>query len=189
MAQSISSGQCIAESKLISGQIPLAWRKIVTITRGVSVDLAGLDGGEALEGGRSITTAELKDALSRAKVELQPGDIFFFRTGYSRYYMTDNRKYIRSMPGIDVDAAQWLTGQGVAAIGADNLAVEVTPYPDQGAILPVHQHTLVEAGVHLVENLALDGLTQNDVTTFCLIMIPIKITGATGCPLRPVALI
>jgi len=159
------------------------------ITRGVSVDLAGLDGGEFLEGGRSITTAELKDALSRAKVQLQPGDIFFFRTGYSRYYMTDNRKYIRSAPGIDVDAARWLTGQGVAAIGADNMAVEVTPYPEKGAILPVHQHTLVEAGVHLVENLALDGLMQSDVTTFCLIMIPIKITGATGCPLRPVALI
>lgn len=159
------------------------------ITRGVFLDLAGLDGGDALDGARTITAAELKDALSAVKVQLQPGDILFFRTGHGRHYMTDNRTYIRSEPGIDVDAARWLTGQGVAAIGADNLAVEVTPYPERGMILPVHQHTLVEAGVHLVENLALDGLAQAGVATFCLIMIPIKITGATGSPLRPIALI
>lgn len=165
------------------GQMPPA------ITRGVVVDLAGLDGGDALEGGRSISVTEVKDALGDAKVQLQPGDIVFLRTGHGQYYMTDNRTYIRSEPGIDVEAAQWLTGEGVAAIGADNLAVEVTPYPDHGVILPVHQHTLVEAGVHLVENLALDGLAEGGITTFCLIMIPIKITGATGCPLRPVALI
>jgi kynurenine formamidase len=103
--------------------------------------------------------------------------------------MKDNQKYISTEPGIDVEAAQWLTGQKVSVIGCDNMGVEVLPYPEKGKMLPVHQHTLVEAGVHLIENLVLDELMRQNVTTFCFIMLPIKFTGATASPVRPIAVL
>ena len=56
-------------------------------------------------------------------------------------------------------------------------------------IFPVHLHTLVEAGVYLVENMMLSQLAREGVTAFCLILLPVKFKGATGCPVRPVAMI
>jgi len=77
----------------------------------------------------------------------------------------------------------------VVAIGADNMAVEVLPAEKHEILMPVHQHCLAEAGVYLVENLALDALAKAGIHSFCLAMIPIKFKGATGSPVRPVAMV
>ena len=47
--------------------------------------------------------------------------------------MHDNAKYISGEPGLNEQAARWLTQNDVVAIGADNMAVEVLPgtnHPD-----------------------------------------------------------
>jgi kynurenine formamidase len=88
-----------------------------------------------------------------------------------------------------VPAARWLTQRDVVAIGCDNMAVEVLPNPDRGIAMPVHQHVLVEAGVHLIENLSLDELARNRIASFCFILLAAKFKGATGCPVRPIALV
>jgi kynurenine formamidase len=111
------------------------------------------------------------------------------RTGWGRYFGLDNARYLQAEPGIDVAAARWLTGQGVVAIGCDNMAVEVLPNPDPALSMPVHQHTLAEAGVHLIENLMLEELAVERVTQSCFILLATKFKGATGAPVRPVALI
>ena len=85
--------------------------------------------------------------------------------------------------------ARYLTTRGAAIIGTDNMAVEVLPNPDKTLALPVHQHALAEAGVHLIENMALDELAADGIATFCTIVLPPKIRGATGAPLRPVAVV
>ncbi len=159
------------------------------ITRGVLLDVAGLDGGAHLQPGRAIAPDELARAADAAGLALEPGDIVLIRTGWGRYFGTDNARYLAGEPGIDVPAARWLTAQGVAAIGCDNMAVEVLPNPDHGLALPVHQHALVEAGVYLIENLALEELAAARVTACCVILLPVKFRGATGCPVRPVALV
>ena len=49
-------------------------------------------------------------------------------------------------------------------IGADKMALEVLPgtnHPQE--IMPVHQHSLAEAGVHIIENRVMDGLIEKDV--------------------------
>ena len=104
--------------------------------------------------------------------------------------MHDNAKYISGEPGLNEEAAKWLTKNDVVAIGADNMAVEVLPgtkHPD--IMMPVHQHCLAEAGVHLIENLALSEISARAISEFCLIMLPVKLKGATGCPIRPVAVL
>ena len=157
------------------------------ITRGLLLDVAGLDGGPHLAAGRAITPEELAHAA--AGLTIEPGDFVLVRTGWGRFFGTDNARYLAGSPGIDVAAAKWLTAQGVAAIGSDNMALEVLPNPDPTLALPVHQHCLAEAGVHIIENLALEELAADGVRSFCLIVLPPKMRGATGAPVRPVALV
>ena len=159
------------------------------ITRGVMLDVAGADGGDYLENGRSVGPDDLKRALDKAKLALRPGDVVFVRTGWGRFFMTDNEKFLSGEPGLNEAAAHWLTGQDVVAIGADNMAVEVLPAEKHEALMPVHQHCLAEAGVYLVENLALDALAKAGIYSFCLNMVPIKFKGATGSPVRPIAIV
>jgi kynurenine formamidase len=159
------------------------------ITRGVLLDLAGLDGGQHLEKGRPISPDDLARAADRAGVSIEAGDIVLIRTGWGRFFGTDNARYIDGEPGIDVAAARWLTQRDVVAIGCDNMAVEVLPNPDRSLMMPVHQHVLAEAGVYLIENLALEEAVRERLTTFCFILLATKYKGATGCPVRPIALL
>lgn len=159
------------------------------VTRGVLLDVAGLDGGVHLNPGRAITPDELARAAEAARIGIEPGDIVLIRTGWGRHFGQDNARYLTGEPGIDVPAAQWLTRQGVVAIGCDNMAVEVLPNPDRTLSMPVHQHALVEAGVHLIENLALEEAAADRLSSFCMILLAPKFRGATGAPVRPVALI
>jgi kynurenine formamidase len=48
---------------------------------------------------------------------------------------------------------------------------------------------LVDSGVHLIENLNLEGLAADGVTEGFFIALPLKITGATGSWVRPVLVV
>lgn len=159
------------------------------ITRGVLLDIAGLDGGDHLPAGRVVTPDDLARAAHAVRLAIEPGDIVLIRTGWGRFFGTDNARYLAGEPGIDAPAARWLTQQGVVAIGCDNMAVEVLPNPNKALSMPVHQHALVEAGVYLIENLVLDALAQDRLGKFCFILLATKFRGATGSPVRPVALV
>ena len=152
------------------------------VTRGILLDVAGLDGGEHLEPGRVITPEDLQNATAAANVTIEPGDIVMIRTGWGRLFGIDNPRYVAGEPGIDVPAARWLTEQGVVAVGCDNMAVEVLPNPNKALSMPVHQHLLVEAGVYIIENLALEELAKENLSSFCFILLATKYKGATGCP-------
>jgi kynurenine formamidase len=160
------------------------------VTRGLCVDVSGLDGGAHLEAGRVVSVDDLKRAFDGAGVAPRAGDVVCINTGWGRYFMVDNARYTKGEPGIDAPAAEWLSGQGVLAIGCDNMAVEVLPGTKHPSVMmPVHQHCLAEAGVYLVENMVLDGLVAGGIREFCLVMLPVKFKGATGSPIRPIAMI
>jgi kynurenine formamidase len=159
------------------------------ITRALLLDVAGLDGEAHLAPGRVITPDDLARAVDASGTAIEPGDVVLIRTGWSRYFASDVARYLQGEPGIDVAGAHWLTRQGVAAIGCDNMAVEVMPNPEPKIILPVHQHALVEAGVYLVENLVLDAVAAAGARQFCFILLATKFRGATGSPVRPLALL
>jgi kynurenine formamidase len=159
------------------------------IARGVLLDVAGLDGGQFLNPGRALSRDDLQRAADTAGVAIEAGDIVLIRTGWGRFFGVDNARYVVGEPGIDVAAARWLTSCDVVAIGCDNMAIEVLPNPDRSLMMPVHQHVLAEAGVYLIENLALDEIARERLTSFCCILLATKYKGATGCPVRPVALV
>ena len=73
-------------------------------------------------------------------------------------------------------------------VGADNFPVEVAPNPDPELSLPVHQIMLVINGIHLVERMKLDELVASGVREFAFAVQPLKLEGATGSTVAPVAL-
>ena len=55
--------------------------------------------------------------------------------------------------------------------------------------MPVHVHLLVESGIHIIENLNLEELARAAAYEFLFIALPLKMQGATGSPIRPIALV
>ena len=158
------------------------------ITRGVLVDVAAYKGVDMLGDAYEITVDDLQSALKKQNLSLKAGDAVIIHTGWGKLYGKDNARFVKSCPGIGVKAAEWLIGQSPVLLGSDNWPVEVAPNPDPQLSLPVHQVALVVNGVHLLENLKLDELAGKNVQEFAFIMTPLKIKGATGSTVSPIAL-
>jgi kynurenine formamidase len=157
------------------------------ITRGVLIDVAALKGVPMLGDTYAITVDDLQQALQRQKLTLEPGDALIVHTGWGRLWDTDGPRYLKTNPGLTTAAAEWLAKQDPMLIGTDNGPVGVTPDPDPNLSNPVHQIALVVNGIHLLENLKLDELAGKQVYEFALIVQPLKIQGATGSTVAPIA--
>jgi kynurenine formamidase len=158
------------------------------MTRGVVIDVAALKGVEMLPTAYEITPDDLQAALKRQNLALEAGDAVIINTGWSRLWGKENQRYAAASPGIGVAAAEWIASQNPMLVGADNLSVEIVPNPDKTINLPVHQIMLVVHGIHLLENLKLHDLVAKGVHEFAFILQPLKIQGATGSTVAPIAI-
>ena len=172
-----------------SGFTKLGIHTVGTImTRGVMIDVAALKGVDMLQGGYEITVDDLQAALKRQGTVLRPGDAVLIHGGWGKLWGKENARYqTGGHAGIGVAAAEWLIKQDPMLLGADNATVEISPNPDKLISLPVHQLALVIHGVHLLENLKLDELAAKKVYEFAFVMQPMKMQGATGSTVAPVA--
>lgn len=157
------------------------------ITRGVLIDVAKSHQVDCLPDSYAITVEDCEKVLADAGVTLQPGDVAMVRTGRMGYW-PDGSKVLGNPPGLSLEAAKWLTSQGISAIAADQECVEVGPSQHEDNWLPGHCHFLAEAGVPMIELVNLEDLSRDGVNEFCLIAAPIRLRGASGAPLRPIAL-
>jgi kynurenine formamidase len=147
------------------------------LRRGVLIDVAG---DTPLAPDFEITPAHLEGADVRA------GDIVLLRTGWGRYF-EDARRFVNDIrsPGPTLAAAQWLSSRRIFAAGSDTVPFERSPDSE----MPVHVHLLVESGIHIIECLNLEELARDGVREFLFVGAPMKIRGATGAPIRPLAII
>jgi kynurenine formamidase len=157
------------------------------VTRGVLLDVAGLKGVECLPPSYAITVEDCQKALAQNGLILGEGDVAFVRTGRMAYW-PDGTSVLGDPPGLSMEAARWLTAQGIAAVAADQECVEVGPSQHEDNWLPGHCHFLTESGVPMIELVNLEELARDQVHEFCLIATPIRLRGATGAPLRPIAM-
>jgi kynurenine formamidase len=158
------------------------------MTRGVLLDIAALKGVEMLPDTYEITVADLQQALQRQQLTLQPGDAVILHTRWGRQWGTENDRYTSTNPRIDVAASEWLARQDPMLIGADTAPINVTPSPNPKLSNPVHQIALVVNGIFLLENLRLDELASQRTYEFALIVEPLKLVGATGSTVAPIAI-
>jgi kynurenine formamidase len=152
------------------------------VGRGVLLDVAG---GRRLDPDYAITPADLERS---ARVELKPGDIVLVRTGFGALWARPE-EYLRAA-GVGAAASRWLIDRGVSAVGADNIAFDVMnapPDPELKVTLPGHVLLLVRAGIPIIENLNLEELAAANVYEFLFVCLPLKMRGATGSPVRPIA--
>ncbi len=157
------------------------------MTRGVLIDVAKYKGLDMLSDTYEIAVADLEGALARENIALQPGDAVILHTGWAKLWGKDNARYSKGNPGIGVKAAEYIIGKDPMLMGADTAPVEVSPNPDPLLSLPIHEMALAINGVHLLENLDLEDLSAKGAYEFALIMEPLKLEGATGSTVAPIA--
>lgn len=153
------------------------------LRRGVLLDIAKLAGVDALPVDFEVTPEHLNAAS--AGMAIEPGDVVLLRTGWAKYW-DDAARFVSEVhgPGPGAAGARWLSGRRVFAAGADTIAFEKVPDPG----MPVHVHLLVESGIHIIEALNLEELARDGVREFLFVAAPLKIRGATGAPVRPLAI-
>lgn len=157
------------------------------IGRAVLLDVAGLHRLEALPDAYEVTVADLEAAASAAGVEVGLGDIVLVRTGKVREFYSDPAAYEASQPGVGAEAAVWLYEQGMAVLATDTTGTEPMPFADINRT--THRAMLVDRGVHLIENVFLDELAADGIVESAFFCLPLKLTGATGSWVRPVAIV
>ncbi|WP_420391221.1 cyclase family protein [Acuticoccus sp.] len=168
-------------------------------TRGVLVDLER-------EHGRTralISYDDLMRTMDAQGAAVEPGDILCLYTGFADVVLSMERspdpETLHSscavLNGRDARLLNWITDSGIAALCADNFAVEGYPAePGEGeryAGLPLHEHCLFKLGLHLGElwyfSEVAAWLRGAGRTGFLLTAPPLRLPRAVGSPTTPVA--
>jgi kynurenine formamidase len=160
------------------------------LTRGVLVDLPGYKGVQRLDGGYEVTLADVRGALERQGIRessIMPGDAVLFRYGWAQLWRTPAEYNAARLPGIGLEVAQWLVERKITVTGGDTSTNEVSPSPT-GAAIPVHQELMMKNGIFNIENLTFEELAAERAYEFLFVATPIRFKGATGSPLRPLAI-
>lgn len=158
------------------------------LCRGVLLDVAGWKGQERLPPRYPIPAEELSSCAAAEGVEVVAGDVLLVRTGFAALWH-DEGAYLQAA-GIAKSGTLWAAERGVVAVGADNMSWDVPDErdPETGATLFAHVYLLPQKGIYIMENLNLEELARVRCYTFAFLGIPLKLNGATGSPLRPLAL-
>lgn len=166
--------------------------------RGVMIDLHGAFGNER----RFVGYDDLMRVCEADAVEVEPGDMVCLHTGLTQILLQLNKK-----PDIDtlenacavLDSRdrrllRWIEESGLSALIADNFAVEgvpAKPEPEASAAEPLHELCIVKLGIHLGELWHLSELNgwlkAHGRNRFMLTAPPLRLPGAVGSPVTPVA--
>jgi kynurenine formamidase len=156
---------------------------------GVLLDVAASKGVEEIEAGYAVTADDLRACCDSQGVSVERGSVALVRTGNARHWSAPER-YLAG-PGMEASASYWLAERLVLAVGADNMAWDVPGLrdPELGCLNPGHLILLARYGIYIIENLALEDLAAARAYRFDFVCTPLKFVGATGSPVRPVAVV
>jgi len=162
------------------------------VNRAVFLDVARhVAGGAAdpLPPGFEITGKHLDETMAAHGVDVRKGDSVLIRTGWGQIFGKDNAKYLgEQSPGPGQDAAKWIIAKGARLAGDDTATFEKRPAAYGKELFSVHMMLLADNGIYIVENMNLEPLSAAKAYTVALIITPLKIQGASGSPLRAIAL-
>lgn len=180
------------------------WAKGGIVGRGVLIDLAAHLGAGDYDplAERPITADEVRAAAAAQQVEVRPGDVLCIRTGWLRAYRSLDpeakaeiaaRKAALFSAGLraDEDIAALLWDWHIAAIAADNPAVEATP--GDPAVGSLHRRVLAMLGIPLGELFDFEALTERlageQRRDFVFTAVPLALVGGLGSPGNAIAVL
>jgi kynurenine formamidase len=161
--------------------------------------------GKPMEAGALVTAKDI-GAMLRAqglwRRGILPGDVLYIYTGWGDHWKDpDTEKlYYTKGPGLSYDAAKYIEQKKVVLVALDNPFTD--PVPDgmlQGKAPPpagvpeglpfvIHHHNLTVAGIHNIQNANLAAIAKDKVWLSCTMILPLRTQGASGSPVRPVAI-
>ncbi|MGH1331058.1 MAG: cyclase family protein [Paracoccaceae bacterium] len=145
---------------------------------------------------------DLMRVMEADHVEVTRGDMVCLHTGFAQLVLGMGgapdkdalHNSCTALDGRDEKLLQWITDSGLATLIADNYAVEAFPARAGDtccALLPLHEHCLFKNGIHLGELWHLtplaNWLRENGRSRFLLTAPPLRLPGAVGSPVTPVA--
>jgi kynurenine formamidase len=165
------------------------------VGRGVLLDIPAARGVSYLEPTESITVDDLLAAEEAQGVTVGEGDLLVVSTGRdARCAAIGGRldPFGGGLAGLHPRTLPWLHERRVALLGGDGISdhmpfTSVADWP-----FPIHQVGIVGIGLHLIDNMRLDGLAATCAGAgrwaFQLAVAPMRVPGGTGSPVNPIAL-
>lgn len=160
-----------------------------------------LGGGEVLAAGRQIQPADI-DAMIEAQGlawrGILPGDVVYIYTGWSDHW--DEGFYYEGGPGLSYDSAVYLADKRIVLVALDNPFTDAVnrgqfagrskppPGGPPNIYTPVHYYNLTKAGIHNIQNANLRAMADDKVWLSCTMILPLRVEGGTGSPVRPIAI-
>ncbi|HWJ84255.1 MAG TPA: cyclase family protein [Cellulomonas sp.] len=161
------------------------------VAPGILLDIPSALGVEQCEPGYEITPDDLDAAVRAQGTKPRPGDVLLVRSGWDLNW-NDRERYIgreSGVPGVGEAGAEWLADHDPRAVGADTIAFEHLAPGNGHALLPAHRVLLVERGINIIETMNLQGLAASGHRQFLFMVSPLAFVGATGSPVRPLAIV
>ena len=160
-------------------------------TRGVLFDMPKLKGVSYLGDDEPIYVEDLEAWEKKAGFRVAPGDAVLVRTGrWVRVREKGPLNLNQATPGLYASCVKWLRERGASILGSD-VVQDVRPSRIEGVNQPIHQMALMSLGLPLIDNADLDALSeaasQRRRWTYLLTMNPLRVPGATGGPVNPIA--
>lgn len=122
-----------------------------------------------------------------------PGDLLLVRVGHRR-----RREELgpwdaaRERAGLHPAALEFLAERRVAVLGSDG-DNDTAPSPVHGVDFPVHVLAVHAMGLHLLDHLRLEDVlpvcAREGRWSFLCVVAPVRLPGATGAPVNPIAVL
>jgi len=165
--------------------------------RGVLLDLPRHRGVGSLDPGERIALPELRECADEQGVSIRDRDVLVLRTGWVERYYEEGPAGIDPYdePGLtaDEEVLEWFQEREIPLLGTDTLRNEQTISEETGTFIPLHAAFLRDLGIVMNELLKLDRLAatcaDREKYDFLFVALPLKLEGATGSPVNPVAVL
>jgi kynurenine formamidase len=164
------------------------------VTRGVLLDLPRLLGVEHLEPGRRVVPAELQAAARAQGVEVRRGDALLVRVGQGAIRVAGGIEAATAggRPGCDGVCLPWFKDCRISILVGDGTN-DVEPLDGSALPIPIHVGGLRSMGLWLVDNANLEDLaaacSRLGRWEFLFTLAPLRLVGATGSPVNPLAIL
>lgn len=155
------------------------WAPLHLVGHAVCVRVCPLEQPDAL------VSAEDVKAWERANVPIAAGDILLLDTGWAARWAIgdDAAPYTQGWPGVDRSFVDYVIARGIRAVGTDSISIDTVD--GAGGEFPGHL-TFLPSGIAIFENLT--NLSQLPAE-FLFMALPLPLKGASGSPVRAVALV